>query len=62
MNTELRTNLVELFREAGRAHHEAFAASDGDDPDWAIWYADYLQGPFAQRLDMNFSRSQLFQV
>jgi glutaredoxin len=59
MNTELRTNLVELFREAGRAHHEAFAASDGDDPDWAIWYADYLQEPFARRLDMNFSRSQL---
>jgi glutaredoxin len=43
MNTELRTQLVGLFREAGRAHHEAFAASGGDDPDWPIWYADYLQ-------------------
>jgi glutaredoxin len=59
VNTELRTNLVDLFREAGHAHHEAFAATDGDDPDWPIWYADYLQEPFAQRLDMNFYKSQL---
>jgi len=59
MNTELRTNLVSLFREAGHAHHDAFAASDGDDPDWPIWYADYLQEPFAERLDMFFHKSQL---
>ena len=59
MNTELRTHLVDLFREAGHAHHEAFAATDGDDPDWPIWYADYLQEPFAERLDMKFYKSQL---
>jgi len=59
MNTELRTDLVDLFREAGHAHHEAFVATDGDDPDWPIWYADYLQEPFAERLDMNFYKSQL---
>ena len=43
MNTELRTNLVELLRETGHAHHAAFAATDGADPDWSIWYAEYLQ-------------------
>lgn len=59
MGTELRISLVELFHEAGRAHHEAFAATDGDDADWPIWYADYLQEPFARRLDMSFSKSQL---
>ena len=59
MSTDLRTQLVGLFREAGRAHHEAFAASNGDDPDWPIWYADYLQEPFASRLDMKFHKSQL---
>ena len=57
MNTELRTNLVELFRETGRAYYEAFVATDGDDPDWPIWYADYLQEPLAQRLDMHFTRA-----
>lgn len=59
MNIALRTNLVELLRDAGRAHHAAFAATDGADPDWPIWYADYLQEPFAQRLDMRFHKSQL---
>ena len=59
MNTELRTNVVDLLREAGRAHHEAFAATDGADPDWPIWYADYLMEPFAQRLDFKFHKSQL---
>lgn len=59
MNTDLRTSLVELFREAGQAHHAAFAATDGADAEWPIWYADYLQEPFAQRLDMNFDKSRL---
>ena len=59
MNTELRTNLVDLLRETGRAHHVAFEATDGADPEWPIWYAEYLHEPFAQRLDMNFYKSQL---
>jgi glutaredoxin len=59
MNTELRTGLVDLFREAGQAHHAAFAATNGDDPDWSIWYADYLQKPIAEQLDMKFHKSQL---
>jgi glutaredoxin len=59
MDTELRTDLVELLRETGRAHHAAFAATDGADPDWPIWYADYLREPFDQRLDMKFHKSQL---
>lgn len=31
--------LAEIFRGAGRAHHRAFAATNGDDPDWPEWYA-----------------------
>ncbi len=59
MNIEHRNNLAELLQEAGHAHHAAFADTDGADPDWSIWYADYLKEPFAQRFDMNFHRSQL---
>jgi len=59
MNIENRDNLAELLQEAGHAHHAAFVATDGADPDWPIWYADYLKDPFAQRFDMNFHRSQL---
>ena len=59
MDIELRNNTVDLLLEAGRAHHTAFAATDGADPDWPIWYAEYLKEPFAQRLDLNFHKSQL---
>lgn len=59
MNTELRNSLVKLFREARRAHYDVFAATKGDDPDWPIWYADYLNEPFAEQLDMKFHKSQL---
>ena len=59
MNIELRDNLVDLLLETGRAHHTAFAATDGADPDWSIWYADHLKEAFSQRLHMNFHKSQL---
>lgn len=59
MNAELRSGLINLFREAGRAHYAAFAATGGDDPDWAMWYADYLRDAFAEQLDLQFDKSQL---
>ena len=33
------TTLAEIFRAAGKAHHRAFAATNGDDPCWPEWYA-----------------------
>ena len=59
MDNQLRANLIELLRDAGRAHHDAFVATDGADPDWPIWYADYLQEPLAEKLDMQFDKSRL---
>ena len=59
MNVELRNNLVDLFLETGRAHHTAFLATDGDDPDWPIWYAEHLQAPLAAALETQFTKSQL---
>lgn len=32
----------ELLREAGETHHRVYRITDGDDPDWASWYADWL--------------------
>ena len=31
-----------LLRQVGPAHQEAFAATDGEDPDWPRWYAEWL--------------------
>ena len=34
--------LSELLREAAETHHVVYRIVDGDDPDWASWYADWL--------------------
>jgi hypothetical protein len=34
--------LAELLSRTAEAHHRAFAATDGADPDWPAWYASYL--------------------
>ncbi len=31
-----------LLREAAETHHRVYRIVDGDDPDWASWYADWL--------------------
>jgi len=31
--------VAELFRDAGTAHHRAFAATHGEDAEWPAWYA-----------------------
>jgi len=36
--------IARLLREAGEAHHVVYRITDGDDPDWASWYADWLLG------------------
>jgi hypothetical protein len=40
MDTESR--IAELLHEAGETHHVVFRITDGEDPDWASWYADWL--------------------
>jgi hypothetical protein len=34
--------LADVLREAAEAHHVVYRITDGDDPDWASWYADWL--------------------
>jgi hypothetical protein len=34
--------IAELLHEAAETHHVVYRISDGDDPDWASWYADWL--------------------
>lgn len=59
MDNELRNNFVDLFDQASLAHRAAFAATNGEDRDWPIWYADYLQQPINQQMGINFDKSQL---
>ncbi len=59
MNDELKKALAALLAETGQAHHKAFEATDGADPDWPIWYADYLKERFAKQFGLEFTRSKL---
>ena len=34
--------IAALLHEAAETHHIVFRITDGDDPDWASWYADWL--------------------
>jgi hypothetical protein len=51
--------IAELFAEAGSAHHQAFIQTAGADPEWPLWYADYLHQKLAQMLSAGFTKSEL---
>jgi hypothetical protein len=36
------TRIADLLHEAAETHHVVYRITDGDDPDWASWYADWL--------------------
>jgi hypothetical protein len=41
MNDE-SPRVAALLHEAGETHHLVYRIVDGDDPDWASWYAQWL--------------------
>ena len=47
---DVRQTLADLFHETAEAHHVAFKATEGADPDWSIWYADHLKERGLDRL------------
>jgi hypothetical protein len=36
------TTVSELLHEAAETHHVVYRITDGEDPDWASWYGDWL--------------------
>jgi hypothetical protein len=34
--------IAEVLQDAAETHHTVYAITEGDDPDWASWYADWL--------------------
>jgi hypothetical protein len=34
--------IAEVLQNAAETHHTVYAITEGDDPDWASWYADWL--------------------
>lgn len=58
-NPDLIERLSDLFMETGHAHHKAFIETDGNDPDWPLWYAEHLREPLGEHLGANFTKTQL---
>jgi len=59
VDKDLVQQIADLFVEAGHAHHQAFIETDGADPDWPLWYADYLHPSLSALLKARFTRSEL---
>ncbi|MEL6675457.1 MAG: hypothetical protein AAFR61_24830 [Bacteroidota bacterium] len=51
--------LTQLFMETGHAHHQAFLATDGADPEWPLWYAEYLKEKLPSVLAQPMTKSRL---
>jgi hypothetical protein len=51
----------ELLAEAKAAHGVVYRHRGGDDPDWALWYADWLVGlsPLEDVLGAELTRADL---
>ena len=58
---ETHTQIAAVLHEAGATHHAVYRITDGDDPDWASWYADWLLelSELPQRLGARPVRSHL---
>jgi hypothetical protein len=56
---DLARRLAALFRETAEAHHQAFRAADGEDPEWPLWYAQRLQEPLGRIIGRPVTRSEL---
>ena len=35
-------SVADLLHEVAETHHRVYRITDGEDPDWASWYADLL--------------------
>ena len=58
-NEKLIDKLANLVNETAEAHHKTFAATEGEDPDWPLWYADYLLEKLWRMLKAKFTKSEL---
>lgn len=56
---KIKNTLTDLFKSAGYVHEQAFLQTNGDDPDWPIWYAEILKDKINNLLDTQFSLSNI---
>jgi hypothetical protein len=50
---------ADILSAAGHAHHQAYLTTNGDDPEWPLWYANHLKDKLNARFDHHFTQSEL---
>lgn len=56
---DLANSLERLVRDTGQSHHQAFIETAGADPEWPLWYAEYLNAHLGAVLPNSFTRAEL---
>jgi hypothetical protein len=58
---ERSQKVSDLLHVAAETHHRVYRSTDGDDPDWASWYSDWLvnHSELPDLLDVPPVRSEL---
>jgi len=58
--TQRKETIAALLHQTGEDHLATHKETNGDDPDWPIWYADHLlENGFATLLDARLTKSEL---
>jgi predicted ATPase len=52
-------HLAALLQQTGDAHHSAYSATGGTDPEWASWYSGHLQTLLGDKLGRPITRSEI---
>jgi hypothetical protein len=58
---ERAQKISDLLHQSAETHHIVYRSTDGDDPDWASWYSDWLvnRSELPELLDVPPVRSEL---
>ncbi len=51
MTSETMEQIATVLAAAGPAHHAAYIETDGDDPEWPLWYAKHVIEDLRRILD-----------
>ncbi|MDX9864375.1 MAG: hypothetical protein RBT34_06165 [Anaerolineaceae bacterium] len=59
---ESKDALVMILTETEKAHQLAFAGTGGEDPEWPMWYADFMIENLNELLHARLTHSELICV
>lgn len=56
---ELIEKVAALIHETGEAHHHKYRETDGVDPDWPLFYANYLHDKLPELIGTKLTKSEI---